>query len=559
MLGKRDFGFVIHTVGDGFFDGFNRPVALGSAIGISAVTAWIAFAPGASTEMLGQAKALLLQGFRGWFLYSLGGFTMLALVIAMTPVAARLRLARDDARRPSFSTASWLSMMFCAGIGGGIVIYAVAEPMSHFTVNPELMRGSLEPGGTEAARAAVKYSFLHWGLSAWACYAVMGLSLGLFSYRYGLPLTIRTVVAPLLGRRLSGYWGHLIDIFAIVAIVAGIATTMGYGVKTLSSGLNFLAGGMLIHDAPNHLPVLLTALGFSAGAATFSLISGVSRGLKWMSNLGTGLFFAVMVFFMMNCAPGMLAFIGFGAFADYITQLPSLSLSVFADVSTPEAEALSTWQTDWTIFYWTWWLAFAPFVSLFIARISEGRTVREFILGSALAPCGVCFAWFACTGTATISLEMGSAEDLLLGRAPSEKLFAAISFLNAGFVGRAFAWAAIVLMFFLATVTLASGVLAITTVAAAGDNAAKPTKHIVLWSVVATMTIGALLAAGGTASIRDEMVISALPLSVIIALAAISVVWVLIVETRTRARDDETTRLKMNAMAASAPRPWTDD
>lgn len=530
MLREHDFRYAIQTVRHGFFDGFNRPVALGSVLVIAAMILWIIVLPEHSTTTLAVAKDALLAGARGWFLYCMVAIMVVAAMIAVTPVAGQMRLARSEDTRPSFSTGSWLSMMFCGGIGAGMVVYSVAEPMSHFNTNPELIQGTLAPGGAEAARAAVKYAFLHWGLSAWVCYSMMGLALALFSFRYGLPLTIRTVVAPLLGRRLEGPIGHIIDSFSIVAIVAGIATTMGYGAKSLSAGLNFLNGGTLYEDAGSYLPAVLAALALFTALATLTVTSGVGRGMKWLSNVGTALVFMVAVYFALSSAPEALAEIGLGAAWDYFSQLPTLTLSVFGDTTTAEGKTLSTWQTDWTIFYWAWWLAFAPFVSLFIARISEGRTVREFILGSALAPCGACFVWFACSGTAALSLEMASDADVLIGRGASEQLFVAIWMMSDNALGQVFAWGALWLVYLMGSVTFASGVLAITTIAAAGDNAQKPAKHLIMWAVLAALVIGALLAKGGTDSIRDVMVLSALPISVIIVFGMVSIALVLLVE-----------------------------
>ena len=385
MLGGHNFTFAISIVAGGFYRGFSRPVALGSVMIVVALIAWIILLPENSMVVLNQAKTYILTGLKGWFLYCLGALSAMALLVAATPVARRLRLGDDD-DRPDFSTASWLSMMFCCGIGGGIVIYAVAEPMSHFITNPEMIAGTIEPNTEYAARTAVKYAFLHWGLSAWACYAILGLALALFSFRYDLPLTIRTVVAPLMRRRLAGPIGHAIDILAIVAIVAGVATTLGYGVQTLSAGLNFLAGGSLVEDAPNNLPALLTALALCTVLATGMVVSGVSRGMKWLSNLGTGLFFMIMIFFALHADISRLSAIAFGAAGDYVVQFPVLSMQVFNDTETETGAALSAWQTEWTIFYWTWWLAFSPWVLLSTlatrARTSSPSTAMKRRRGS---------------------------------------------------------------------------------------------------------------------------------------------------------------------------------
>lgn len=532
VLQGYDFRYAIHTVHFGFFDGFNRSVALGSVIVVAAMIFWIIVFPEHSTATLAAAKATLLVGARGWFLYCMVAIMVVATLIAAIPLSGRMRLACDKNTRPSFSTGSWLSMMFCGGIGTGMVTYAVAEPLSHFTSNPELIQGTLEANGVEAARAAVKYAFLHWGLSAWFCYSMMGLALALFSFRYGLPLTIRTVVAPLLGRRLEGPIGHLIDGFSIVAIVAGIATTMGYGAQSLSAGLNFLNGGSLYEDGATYMPAVLAALALIAALAMLTVTSGVGRGMKWLSNIGTALVFALAVFFALHSGADGLAKIGLGATWDYFAQLPTLTLSVFNDTTTVQGKTLSTWQTDWTIFYWAWWLAFAPFVSLFIARISEGRTIREFILGSVMAPCGACFVWFACSGTAALSLEMASDGGILIGRSASEQLFAALWMMSEGLLGQVFAWAALVLVFVMGSVTFASGVLAITTIAAAGDNTQKPAKHLIMWAILSALVIGALLAVGGTDTIRDVMVLSALPISIIIVFGMVSLGLVLFLESQ---------------------------
>ncbi|WP_425040993.1 BCCT family transporter [Primorskyibacter sp. S187A] len=528
----RHFQFTIFTVRDGFFDGFNRPVTVSAILAINTLIAWILFSPEQSTETLRAIKTVLLEGVRGWFFYCLAGLLITALIIAALPISARLRLAKHGGARPEFSTFSWLSMMFCGGIGAGIVVYGVAEPMSHFTTNPELLQGQVSEGSVAAARSALKYTFLHWGLSAWACYTVLGLALALFSYRYGLPLTIRSVVAPLFKHRLAGACGHVIDVFAIVAILAGLATTLGYSMHSISAGLGYLMDMPLAMDTAEPRLVPLIALVACACLAARAVISGVDHGIKWLSIVGTLAFFAVLAFFALHTPPNALREIALAATFDYIADLPSLSLNIFSAGHDVDTAALSTWQADWTVFYWTWWIAFAPFVSLFLARISKGRTVREFVLGSALAPCGLCFAWFACSGTAALSLEMSQPEPLLANRVPSEQLFVAIAELDPTLSGQIICWIAFTVVFILAAVTFASGLMAITTIAAAGDNAAKPRKHTRLWAVLATGIIGALFAAGGTASIRDVMVICALPISLVISGAALSVIWALSAEIR---------------------------
>lgn len=519
MFSSNRYAFSITTISQGFFRGFIRPVSLGTVLIVGALSLWIVLAPDHAARLLNQTRVALMEQVRGWYMYVLFAFAILSLALAFSPAAGRKRLS-SDGEGPEFSRASWLSMMFCSGIGAGIVIYAVAEPMSHFTTNPEFLGGTLDPGSEEAAIAALKYTFMHWGITAWATYSVVGLGIAFFAYRYDLPLTIRSALAPILGRHLSGPVGVAVDIFSIVAIITGIATTMGYGVATLSSGVGRISGISFFADADGvpKLTALLLILALSAGIAVASVVSGVGKGVKWLLNGGTALFFVMMLFFGLSASTDFLGRVVPPAIWDYVAQYPAMSLAVYG-----EGDDLSRWQTDWTIFYWAWWIAFAPFVGLFIARISKGRTVREFILGSALAPCGICFVWFGFVGGAAMELELADAEShALLGQTATVQLYSAIQQVNGPLIGQVFSIAAAVLILLLSTTTFASGVLAITTVTAAGDHTNTPAKHVLMWSALLALIIGGLLVAGGTDAIRDAMIISALPFSVIVALVGVS-------------------------------------
>lgn len=511
---------VIDRVRKGLYKGFNRPVALGSMTLVIAMISWIIINPTSATSVLSIGKQMTLTVFRAWYVYALAGFVAFCLLLVCLPVSARLRLGGDDST-PDYSTGSWLSMMFCAGIGAGVLIYSVSEPLAHLASNPQTLAGSLTATDPEAGRVALSYTYLHWGLSAWSCYAVLGLAIALYSYRYGMPLTVRTALAPILGRGFGRTAGNLIDVFSIFAIIVGVATTLGYGVAQFVSGAHAVTGFDTLVNADNspRLVWQLVALVFAAAVATGSVVSGVARGIKWLSNLSTLLFFLVLLTFFMLGDSAALPRLGH-ALWEYVTQFPHMATMV-ASGDGPVAQ----WQTDWTIFYWTWWIAFAPFVALFLARVSRGRTLREFILGCMFMPVCICAVWFAFVGGAAIDVQMNPALGVDLYQTPvSAQIYQTFQTLAGPGVGAVGNLLIALLLLLLLITTLNASILAINTIAAAGDETCRVPFHVVTWGVAVTLIIGSLVAAGGTDSIRDAMILGALPFSFVIALSAISTI-----------------------------------
>ncbi|GAB5486009.1 MAG: BCCT family transporter [Parasphingorhabdus sp.] len=517
----------IQKVKTGFYRGFNRPVALGAMSVVTALIIWIVIAPQNATDALSSGRILTLAVFREWYVYALAGFVAFCLLIMCLPISGRVRLGRDDAV-PDFTTFSWLSMMFCAGIGAGVLIYAVAEPLAHFEVNPDILSEDVATGTEQAAKHALSYTYLHWGLSAWSCYAVLGLSIALYSHRYGMPLTIRTALGPILGKTYGRTLGNLVDVFSIVAIITGVATTLSYGVAQFVSGAADVTGSNALLDESGAPLVTwqLAALGLAAVVATGSVVSGVGRGIKWLSNLSVALFFAVLLGFAAFGETGTALNRYFYALWDYVTGFAVRATRVSGDTSD-----LTTWQTDWTIFYWAWWIAFAPFVSLFLARVSRGRTLREFVLGCMLTPVIVCTIWFAFVGGAALDWQLSGLGALELSEFPISaqiyETFRAISTPTIAAFGNVFI---ALLMLMLLITTLNAAILAINTIAAGGDESHHSGVHITLWGIAVTVIIGALILAGGTASIRDAMIIGALPFSFVIAFSSVAITLSLLFE-----------------------------
>lgn len=528
-LSKR----AISKASSGFYEGFNLSVALGALASVVALIVWIILRPEGATTALATGKDLTLSVFRAWFVYAVGAFVVFCLGVVLLPASGRIRLGSDH-DRPQFSTGAWLSMMFCSGIGAGVLIYAVSEPLSHFALNPSVIEGSVAAGSDANATIALAYTYLHWGLSAWACYAVLGLAIALFSYRYGMPLTIRTALGPLLGKSYGGLAGNCVDVFSIFAIIVGVATTLGYGVAQFVSGAHS-ATGLATFICQTGQPAViwqLVALCMAGLIATGSVIAG---GIKWLSILGAWLFALVLIGFgLMGDFSVNLGRLG-DAVWTYLRDFPRSATMVAAPDHTRSGDILATWQTDWTIFYWAWWVAFAPFVALFLARVSRGRSLRAFLCGSMLAPVGVCAVWFAYVGGAALEVQLNPDAKVDLMQVPvSAQIYETIREIAPPALAPYWSGAIALLLILLLITTMNAAIQAINTIAAAGDERRRAPLHILAWGVVVTAMIGSLIAAGGTESIRNAMIIGAVPFSFVIALSGISAMLSILFECRHR-------------------------
>ena len=432
-------------------------------------------------------------------------------------------------------------MMFGAGIGIGMLTYATVEPIFHFGNNPDVIRGLVAAESAENVRPAYKWSFLHWGFSAWACYALVGLTLAFFSYSRGLPLTIRSGLTPLFGKALSGPLVHVVDIVSVVATILSVSVTIGYGVSQFASGIFNITGisWMMDWSGKPTVQAMLLALVIVIGASTLSALSGVGRGIKWLSNINMGLSLFLLGFFILFGATLFVFKALLIGIWDYIVAPVPMSVIVWTDDGTTTGSALAKWQGGWTIFYWAWWIAFAPFVGLFLARISRGRSLREFVLGAMIVPAVMCFVWFAVVGGTAIHLEMtGVAGRQILDAGISSQLFQTINvMLSLGLATAMSVIIVILLLTFLVT-SADSAVLIINTIAAAGDASQKDSHHIILWGSALTLVIGVLLVAGGLTAINAAMIIGALPFSLVMALMGVSLVKALVRDT-IRSKDAE--------------------
>ncbi|MBY6141327.1 BCCT family transporter [Leisingera daeponensis] len=525
----------------GFYAGFSKNVAVSAKLLVTALIVWAVAFPESASSALGSLNTLILGVFNYWYIYAVAFFLILCLVMALLPVSGRLRLGLDG-EKPEFSNFSWFSMMFSAGIGIGMLTFATAEPIYHFQNNPNVIMGEVVGTSAEAVRSAYIWSFAHWGLSAWGAYAIAGLAFAYFSYRRNLPLTVRTALIPLFGKSLSGPLGHLVDIVSVVAIVLGIAQTLGFGVEQFVAGLARIGVGdwLLVTDGNGgqkaSFAAILFALLVIVGASTLSALSGVGRGIKWLSNLNMGLSFFLLAFFLIFGSTMFALEVFFVGIWDYLLALPEISFTVWSDDGTEKGAALAGWQGGWTVFYWAWWIAVTPFVGLFLARISRGRTVREFILGAMIIPSIMCFIWFAFIGGTAIDLELsGTAENAILGVGISDQLYATLAVLLSDGLTWVFSVIVVVLLLTYLVTSADSAVLIINTINAAGDDGPKARPHIIFWGIVLALVVGALLVVGGLKAIQTAMVIAALPFSFAMVLMGFALIKAIINDSRRNA------------------------
>lgn len=523
----------IDTRTDGFYAGFNHFVAVGSKVLIGLLIIWAAMFPEQAGAALSALNSWLLAHFGHWYMYVVFFYILVCVGLAVWPATGRIHLGKPG-EAPEFSRFSWFSMMFGAGIGIGMLTYATAEPIFHFGNNPDVIRGTVLSETHDNVRPAFKWSFLHWGFSAWACYALVGLALAFFSYSRGLPLTIRSGLTPLFGKALSGPLGHIVDIVSVIATILGVSVTIGYGVSQFASGIfNITGAGWIMNDrgSPTVFAMLL-ALVIVMGASTLSAMSGVGRGIKWLSNINMSLSLFLLGFFTLFGATLFVIKALFVGIWDYLVALVPMSVVVWSNDGTSTGEALAGWQGGWTIFYWAWWIAFAPFVGLFLARISRGRSLREYVLGAMIVPAVMCFVWFAFVGGTAIHLELtGQAGRQILDAGISSQLFETINVMLSPALATGMSVIIVILLLTFLVTSADSAVLIINTIAAAGDASQKGTAHIVLWGAALTLVIGVLLVAGGLAAINTAMIIGALPFSLVMALMGVSLVKAIVRDT----------------------------
>lgn len=483
----------------------HNPVFLISAVSILLFVIGTLMFPVAAKEMLDGAKWWVINTFDWLFMISGNIFVLFCITLIFLPVG-KIRLGGKNAK-PEFSTISWFSMLFAAGMGIGLMFWSVAEPVAYYTAWYKTPLG-VAANTPEAAKVAMGATMFHWGLHPWAIYAVMGLALAFFAYNKGLPLTVRSAFYPLLGERIWGWPGHIVDLLAVLATIFGLATSLGLGAQQASGGLDYLFG---IGAGTN---VQIAIIVFITSVAIFSVVRGINGGVKLLSNINMLialflLLFVILVGSTFNILGGL-----FQTISDYLANIVPLSNWIGREDS--------EWFHGWTVFYWAWWISWSPFVGMFIARVSKGRTVREFITAVLLIPTLVTIVWMTTFGTTALEQATSGTGELANGiRDVSLAMFQMLENLPLSGITSILA-IALVLVFFVTSSD--SGSLVIDSITA-GGKVDVPVPQRIFWAALEGLIAGVLLYVGGKdalQALQAGAITTGLPFTVVLLLICIS-------------------------------------
>ena len=478
----------------GPFPRVNRPVFIASALLIVGFIIFGSLFGELAGEVFNQLQSFITHRFRWLFIILMNVAVVFSLYIALSRYGD-IRLGHQT-EHPEYSLLSWFGMLFSAGIGIGLLYWGTAEPLYHFMSPP---MGQAET--VEAAKQAMSISFLHWGIHAWALYCVVALSLAYFHYRRGLPLSIRSVLYPLIGQKIYGKWGHVVDTLAVFGTMFGVVTSLGLGAMQINAGFSNVFG------IPNNVPVQLCLIAIITAMATLSVMMGLDKGIKRLSDINIVLT-VLLLGFMLLFGPTQFIIDSFiENIGNYVSQLIPLGFW-------SEAYSNTDWQANWTIFYWAWWVSWSPFVGIFVARISRGRTIREFIFGVLFIPMLLLFFWFTTFGGSAVHMELmgnyglieavkadyGSAIFKLIEYYPLTKPLTLV----------------IVVMIMLWFVTSSDSASFVIDMLTAGGDTNPPKIQRLFWALSQGVIAAVLLVAGGLSALQAVAIIAGFPFAIVV-------------------------------------------
>lgn len=467
----------------------------------------------------------------GWFyVLSVAGI-LVAVVYLCVSRHGHIKLGPDHAQA-DYSQLTWLAMLFSAGMGIGLMFFGVAEPVMHYVAPP-----TADPYSVEATREALKMTFFHWGLHGWAIYAVVALILAYFSFRHNLPLTLRSALHPLIGEKIYTWRGDIIDSFAVISTIFGVTTSLGFGVMQINSGLNYLFGIEVSQTVQLFIVVFIICL------ALVSVCSGLDKGIKRLSQLN--MIMAVgLLLFVLVAGPSLFLLQALvqntGA---YLSDIVHNTFNLFAYQKTD-------WLGGWTIFYWAWWLSWSPFVGMFIARISRGRTIREFLIGVLLIPSGFTFAWMTIFGNSAIDLIHVQGMTDLADAVAKDSSIALFAFLEHLPLSQVISFIGLVMVIIFFVTSCDSGAMVVDMLASHGENNT-PLWQRFYWTVGIGVVATILLLNGGLAALQTMSIVSALPFTVVLIIAIYGMFTALSIES--------TKQQSMNLSVMQSPSIKTDD
>lgn len=478
----------------------NGPVFFSSTILIIIGIALTLYFGDSAKEFFDKTQTQVAE-YGGWlFVLSVNVFLIFVLYLAFSKFG-KIRLGGKNAK-PEFKTLSWFSMLFSAGMGIGLLFWSVAEPITHFITPP-----SADPNTIAAAKESMNYTFLHWGFHAWAIYALVGLALAFFTYSRGLPLTIRSVFYPFLGDKIYGPIGDIIDIFAVLATLFGLATSLGFGVQQVAAGL-----GQVFGLSSGITTQVLLIAGITA-VATISVVLGVDKGVKVLSEWNVRI---AVVLLLLVVVLGPTLFI----FESYLENVGNYFSSVVEIAFWNESFSGGNWQNSWTLFYWGWWISWSPFVGTFIARVSKGRTIKEFILGVLIVPSLITFFWITAFGTSALDMVLNGNETIsaAVDEDVAKALF--IFFEEFPFTTVLNVVGIVLIMGFFIT-SSDSGSLVIDSLTSGGKIEA-PVGQRIFWAITEGVVASVLLIGGGLGALQTAAIATGLPFTLILLIMCYS-------------------------------------
>ena len=493
---------------------------------IALVVAWGLVSPASLSSVFGNALSGITQNLGWFYLWTVLGIVILAFYLAFSRYGS-LKLGGED-EEPEFSNGAWFAMLFAAGMGIGLVFWGVAEPLSHFATPPP----GIEPSSAAAAQAAMRYSFFHWGLHPWAIYGIVALAIGFFQYRRGKPALVSSA-AEALPWKPARKLGPAFNVLATIATAFGVATSLGMGANQITSGLAMVFG------APDTVTTQVVVIVVTTILFVTSAVSGVERGVKWLSigNLVLAGLLALAVFAFGPTVAILKTFTStLGAYVSDFVGL-SLRMSPFRQ---------SSWVSDWTIFYWAWWVSWSPFVGVFIARVSRGRTIRQFLLGTVLAPTLVSFAWFSVFGGAGLNFEMF--QGLPLHEAVKSNVATTLFVMFQGMPLTTLLSVAATLLVMVFFITSGDSATLVLGTMSTGGKANPPARVKVIWGVLIAGIAISLLLAGGLQAVQTATIVFALPFTLVLLVLAVSVTLAIREDWQAQEAQDKALRRKMREL-----------
>ncbi|KGX94014.1 glycine/betaine ABC transporter permease [Pontibacillus halophilus JSM 076056 = DSM 19796] len=465
------------------------------SLAISAIfVLWGAFAPTHLGEVSSDIQGFLTSKFGWFYLLSVTVFLVFSIYLIFSPYG-KIRLGKPD-DRPEYNKVTWFAMLFSAGMGIGLVFWGSAEPLAHFATPPQA-----EPESVEAARDALRYSFFHWGFHTWAIYTVIALGIAYFKFRRGAPGVISATFKPILGDRVYGPIGKTIDVIAVFATIFGVATSLGLGASQIGGGLAFIT------DIENNISTQFVIIAIVTVLFMISAWTGLSKGIKYLSNTNIVLALGLILLTIILGPSVFIMDIFSSTLGSYFQNLPIQSFQM-----APLTSDYNEWIQGWTVFYWAWFIAWSPFVGTFIARVSKGRTIREFVTGVLLVPSLFSMFWFAVFGGSSLKQELDGVNTGLTDLATESALFGTFESFPFGIV---LTIIAIVLIstFFITSADSATFVLGMQTT----NGSLNPPNVVKLsWGVIQAATAGVLLYSGGLGALQTASIVSAFPFTIIL-------------------------------------------